>query len=55
VRAHIEKRANPNARRQRSAFDRYPHVTIQPHDMISERLLRVIALGRKNPLFVGHA
>jgi len=29
-------------------------VRIQPHNMISERLLRVIALGRKNYLFVGH-
>jgi transposase len=30
------------------------NVTIQPHNMISERLLRIIALGRKNYLFVGH-
>lgn len=29
-------------------------IRIQPHNMISERLLRVIALGRKNYLFVGH-
>lgn len=29
-------------------------VRIEPHNMISERLLRVIALGRKNYLFVGH-
>lgn len=29
-------------------------VKIEPHNMISERLLRIIALGRKNYLFVGH-
>lgn len=29
-------------------------IRIEPSNMISERLLRVIALGRKNYLFVGH-
>jgi len=29
-------------------------VEIDPHNNISERLLRIIALGRKNYLFVGH-
>lgn len=29
-------------------------VTISPHNNLSERLLRIIALGRKNYLFVGH-
>ena len=30
------------------------HVEIDPHNNLSEALLRIIALGRKNYLFVGH-